>query len=233
MHLPDQILCSATSARREKGVPVKTLQPKIRHSKDNLRKSQAGFSITELMIVIAVGTVITAMAIVQLQPSLQNFKATAAEDQVKATLRQAREYAVSQRRTVALTFTNDAYGNPEIQLNDYTVSFGVQALNATPLLVVPVGSSSQFVLFGGMPDTPDNFGNKAALCFGGNAYAAGSIVKFQSDGTFTDIGGNIINGSIFIGMPNDPSTARAVTILGNTGRIKGWNGASGKGWVQQ
>lgn len=217
----------------EKGVTVKTrrsssLQTMCRH-----RSAQSGFSLTEMMIVVAVGIAITAMAMVQLNPTLQDFRASSANDQVKSTLRQAREYAISQRRTVAVTFTTDAYGDPEIQLNDYTVSFGVQAMNPTPLLLVPLSSKVQFILFNNLPDTPDNFGNKAALCFGGNAYAVGSILKFQSDGTFTDISGNIINGSIFVGIPNQPMTARAVTILGSTGRIKSWTGASGNMWVQQ
>lgn len=232
MHFPAPILSSAFGARREKGVTVKTAesfsgQPALRR-----RSSQAGFSLIEMMIVVVVGFIVATMAVTQLQPALQDFQASAAEDTVKSTLRQAREYAISQRRTVAVTFGTDAQGDAEVVLNLYTVVNGVQSLNNTPFLVVPINRRVQFVKFG-LPDTPDQFGACAALCFNGAGYAAGTIIEFQSDGTFTNGTGNPINGSIFMGMLTLPATARAITILGSTGRIKSWTGASGVNWVQQ
>jgi len=186
-----------------------------------------------MMIVVAIIFVIAGMSIIALQPSLQQFRANAAMGQVKEALRQGHEYAISQRRTVAVTFTNDLYGNSEIVLNDYTVSNGVEALNNTPFLTVPIEPSVTFRLFNAMPDTPDHFGNQGPLAFNGTAYAAGTILKFQSDGTFTNVVGTPINGSVFMGIQNMPASARAVTILGSTGRIKGWSGANGQGWLQQ
>jgi prepilin-type N-terminal cleavage/methylation domain-containing protein len=233
MHFPVQILRSALRARREKGVKVKTRQSFSRQTARSLRSAQAGFSLTEMMIVVAVGFIVTVMALTQLQPTLQNYQASSAEDTVKSTLRQAREYAVSQRRTVAVSFKTDPFGNPELVLNLYTVAFGVQSLNNTPFLTVPITDRVQFTRFAAMPDTPDNFGACAALCFNGAGYATGSIIEFQSDGTFTDGTGTPINGSIFIGIPATPNTARAITILGSTGRIKSWTGTSGQYWVQQ
>jgi type II secretory pathway pseudopilin PulG len=232
MHFPVQILRSALRARWEKGVKVKTRQSFSLQTELQRRSSQAGFSLTEMMIVVLVGMVVTAMAIVQLQPALQDFRASAAEDTVKSTLRQAREYAISQRRTVAVSFANDAFGDAEVVLNLYTVANGVQALNNTPFLTVPINRSVQFMQEG-LPDTPDKFGNCAALCFNGAGYAAGTIIEFQSDGTFTNGTGTPINGSIFMGMQGVPATARAITILGSTGRIKSWTGTSGINWVQQ
>lgn len=185
------------------------------------------------MIVVVIGFVVAAMAITQLQPALQDFQASAAEDTVKSTLRQAREYAISQRRTVAVSFKNDAFGDAEVVLNLYNVVSGVQTLNNTPFMSVPINRRVQFTRVGALPDTPDNFGACAALCFNGAGYATGTIIEFQSDGTFTDGTGTPINGSIFMGMLATPSTARAITILGSTGRIKSWTGTSGVNWVQQ
>jgi prepilin-type N-terminal cleavage/methylation domain-containing protein len=219
--------------RREKGVKVKTRQSFSRQTARRPRSAQAGFSLTEMMIVVVIGFVVATMAITQVQPALQDFRAGAAEDTVKSTLRQAREYAVSQRRTVAVSFANDAFGDAEVVLNLYTVANGIQSLNTTPFLAVPINRSVQFMKEGGLPDTPDNFGACAALCFNGAGYATGTIIEFQSDGTFTDGTGTPINGSIFMGMQGSPNTARAITILGSTGRIKSWTGASGMNWVQQ
>ena len=74
----------------------------------------------------------------------------------------------------------------------------------------------------GAPDTPDAFGIHGAIDFGA---AAG--IYFNSDGTLIDQNGNPTNGSVFLALPNQPQSFRAVTILGGTGRIRGyrWNGA--------
>jgi hypothetical protein len=47
-------------------------------------------------------------------------------------------------------------------------------------------------------------------------------MEFQSDGTFTDGSGNPINGTVFLMVANVKNSGRAVTVLGNTGRIRGW-----------
>lgn len=211
---------------------MKTQQPRGVPPMDG-RPCQAGFSMVEMLLVVAVTFIVAAIAVVQLQPSLQNFRANSAEDEVKSTLRQAREYAISQRRTVAVSFAADPHGNAEINLNLYNVAAGVQTLDNTPFLQVPLQPSVQFMLTPTLPDTPDSFGNSSALCFNGAAYAPGTIIEFQSDGTFTDATGTPINGSIFLGIPQYPITARAVTILGTTGRIKGWSGADGSSWFEQ
>jgi prepilin-type N-terminal cleavage/methylation domain-containing protein len=69
---------------------------------------EQGFSMIEMMVVIAIIMVIAAMAIVQLQPALQQNRATAAAAEVKSALRQGRETAVSARRTVQVQFFTGA-----------------------------------------------------------------------------------------------------------------------------
>ena len=65
-----------------------------------------------------------------------------------------------------------------------------------------------FLLFQGMGDTPDGFGNQTAIAFG-NAQQ----VMFTADGLFVDQAGNLVNGSIFIGELNKPLSARAADGL--------------------
>jgi hypothetical protein len=72
-------------------------------------------------------------------------------------------------------------------------------------------------MLGGMPDTPDLFGNASALDFDGPA-----THMFTSDGSFTDSAGDISNGTIFIGRGSDTDTGRAITIFGATGMMRSW-----------
>jgi hypothetical protein len=36
---------------------------------------------------------------------------------------------------------------------------------------------------------------------------------------------------VFLGVPGTATSARAVTVLGSTGRVRGWKG-TGTAWVQ-
>jgi hypothetical protein len=81
----------------------------------------------------------------------------------------------------------------------------------------------------GAPDTPDGFGNKGAVEFGGLVGGPPTML-FQSDGTFVDTNGNLMNGTVFIGIPNVPTSGRAVTVVGATGRIRMYK-ANPTGWM--
>ena len=55
-------------------------------------------------------------------------------------------------------------------------------------------------------------------------------MKFGPDGTLVNQDGVTTNGTVFVAVPNLTLTARAVSVLGSTGRVRGykWNGNS---WV--
>jgi type II secretory pathway pseudopilin PulG len=208
------------------------------------RGRQAGFSILELLITCAIAFTVMGMTILAMQPSWQQFQATAAMDQVKTVLREARETAISQRRTIAVQFVAPNV----IELFQYQINYPVgggaptQVLAATPFLTVPVENSAQFMTYTGEnPITAANViggvadGYTGALSVPSGIYFGGVVggpaagMMFQSDGTFTDGNGNSLNGTVFLGVPKLPSTARAVTILGSTGRIKAYRSV-GAGW---
>ena len=71
----------------------------------NGMNSAWGFSFIELLVVIGIIFIVSAMALFQLLPTWRQSQSNAALDQVKSTLRQARETAVAQRRTIAVQFT--------------------------------------------------------------------------------------------------------------------------------
>jgi type II secretory pathway pseudopilin PulG len=211
----------------------------------------AGFSILELMTVMIIIFIVAAFAVLQLQPAWQQIQANAAMDEMKSTLRQARETAISQRRTIVVQFPAAATGTaclPNgnvsycITLTQMQVVPAVppapptQVLAANPFLVIPLENNVQFISYAGEPDTPDGFIGTPptapnGLYFGSTTGVPVSGLQFQSDGSFTNGTVNPINFTIFLGEPNILTTARAVTIMGNTGKVTSYQG-TGKAWFQ-
>ena len=181
-----------------------------------LDKRNRGFTLIETLIVISMSMTLMAISMFQLQPAMQLFRSRAATDKIKNILRQARELAISERRSVVIQFV----GNNTIEL--FQVLQPTNTIASTPFLTVPLESGAQFMTLSGETDTPDSFGIPATggVEFGGIAGGPTTGMQFQSDGTFTDGSGNPINGTVFLGSLSDNSTAGAVTVLGNTGRVR-------------
>jgi len=180
-----------------------------------------GFTMVETVIVIAVLLIVSAMAVIKMEPMIQQIRANAAMDQVMGQLRIGREAAIAERRNIIVQFQN----NNQIQLTRVNVPVGQVVLST--LAVEP---SVVFMTFPGVPDTPDGFGNAAPVYFEGiNGGPVG--MQFQSDGTFVDGVGNLANGTVFLGIAGVPSSARAITVLGATGRVRSYK-ATPNGWIQ-
>ncbi len=197
--------------------------------------SERGFSLIEMSAVVMLILIISAMALIAYSPTLQDARFDAAMREVIDQLRQAREYSVTNRRYVQVTFPTAVVGGiTQYQVvmqvrNDLTAGAG--AVNPV-LSTVPIESPAQYYVFAGTPDTPDGFGNSAPVVFEGLAGGPLSGMLFQSDGELVD-GATFqpINGTVFMGQPGKNSTARAVTVLGGTGRIRGWKG-TGAIWAR-
>ncbi len=194
------------------------------------RTGDCGFTIIELVIVVSVIVIISAMAILQLIPVLKNTRSDTALREVVDQMRQAREYAIANRRYVQVSFATVG-GLAQItitQKNSLTLGAGPDQV----LSVVPIQSPMQFTLFAAKGDTPDLYGNAAAIEFAGLNGGPPAGMYFQSDGELVAAATYLpINGTVFLGAAADPSTARAMTVLGTTGRVRGWNG-SGTTWNQ-
>ena len=54
---------------------------------------------------------------------------------------------------------------------------------------------------------------------------------FTTDGSFINANGDVLNGSLFIAIPGESISARAITIFGPTGMLHQWRW-NGRAWVE-
>jgi prepilin-type N-terminal cleavage/methylation domain-containing protein len=189
-----------------------------------------GFSLLECLIVVGIMAVLTAMAVLGTTGSMQTYRANSALDVVTSQLRIARGISITQRRWVEVTI-NTVTNTISYQVQP-PLGAGVTEV-AGPLITVPLPPQTSFMLETGVPDTPMAFGNNSAVYIG-NLSGGPAKMNFTPTGSFSDSTHyNPINGTIFIGMANKPNTARAVTILGSTGRIRPYTFVGGAtGWTE-
>jgi len=178
--------------------------------------SSAGYSLVEAGIVIMALLIIASFALPEFNTMRRRMSGDAALNQTVAQLRHGRELAISQRRNIELRFADER----RIDLVRLEIPNG-----STVLSTVILDGNVEFRLFDDLPDTPDSFGKGSAVDFGGT-----ERLTFLSDGTLVNEDGNPVNGSVFLGLADHAETARAVTIIGSTGRVRGYRW-TGKCWV--
>jgi prepilin-type N-terminal cleavage/methylation domain-containing protein len=181
------------------------------------RRASSGFTILELMVVLAIVTVLGAVAVLLSSRAVSTGKADSGLSRVSSVLRTAREQAISQRRNIRIAFNAP---------NQIVVSrVEVPAGTLTPLTTVWLEDGVSFTQLSGVPDTPDAFGNASATSFG-----SATALSFTSEGQLIDQNGDPVNGTVFLGRSNDPTSARAVTIFGPTALIRQWRW-NGRQWT--
>lgn len=196
-------------------------------------RSQRGFSLLELVVVIAVLMILAGMSIPLTQSTMANVRANNAMYSVTSQLRMARGLALSKRRNVQMTFTAPNM----MQIHVWTLPGEVPFPDPPPVYLNDnIAGGAQFVVL--VPqDTPMAFGNSSAITYNPAPPTAGWAVicttsgalvgADASVGTYTGVGNsNPLNVSIFLGLPGKTYTARAITIFGATGRVRsyGWDG---------
>lgn len=181
-------------------------------------RNERGFTLVEMLVVVAVAGVLAAVAIGMSTTSVRMSKGEAGAAQLDGFLKRHREMALARRRDIEIHF------EPPNRVRSVQ-RWGVGDANADPveLETLVLEGGIEFLLFDDMPDTPNAFGNGTEVSLGGL-----EPVMFASEGMFMDVAGNPINATISLGMAGDPLTAGAVTILGTTATIERWrwNGAS-------
>jgi prepilin-type N-terminal cleavage/methylation domain-containing protein len=180
---------------------------------------ESGFSLIEIMIVIMLIAIVSGMAVPVAADFLQSRKADSSVVATEAAVTAARDRAIAERRNIQFTFV----APNKIQLSRVEVPTGALTLVSEFTL----DNGQQLLKFAGIPDTPDGFGGAGGYAsFGGTP-----PVMFTSDGSLIDSAGDVVNGSIFVGMPDQKDTARAVTIFGVTGLTRTWKWRGSK-WMR-
>lgn len=178
-------------------------------------RREAGFSVLELLVVLAITGVLAAIGGLQIIMSRPGMQADSGMRVVLAHVRAARERAITERRYVRLNLV----APNTVQIVREEVNGGT-----TVIATQQIESGVQFTIMGGVPDTPDQFGAPSAIAFG-NAIN----IKFTPEGTLVNQDGVSLNGSVFLAQPIDSLSARSITILGATGRIRAYRW-TGKDW---
>jgi type IV fimbrial biogenesis protein FimT len=195
------------------------------------RKAQ-GFSLLEMMIVVALILVVCGISVMSMQPVIRQQRVTNAYNTVLMTMRRAREAAIAERRVYTVTFNNAAVPN--------TVTM-TQASTGVVITTMTLPQDVTFRAEPGIPTgvgtTPDRFGNgSTAIDFDqGVAGGAKNVIYFNPDGSAQDVNSNINNGVVYLARAGDLYSSRAITLWGTTGRLRGWRLFNNAGlvWRQQ
>jgi prepilin-type N-terminal cleavage/methylation domain-containing protein len=212
--------------------------------------STLGFSMVELLVVVAIALIISGFAVLNTQGAIRDSRVNGAYDNAFMQLRLARERSIAERKRYIVTFGTPAptgaltplgaptaksiqvyrwdAGNPspapvEVSTIDLPIDVGFQALAGLPTTTAKV---------------PDGFGNGTTpIDFDqGVGAGGGNLVMFMPDGSAHDLLGNSNSGVLYIARNADLSSSRALTVFGTSGRIRGWRLAQPGGlatWKQQ
>jgi len=211
--------------------------PSLPRNGEIVRRRESGFSLLEIVIVIAITMILLGITFVTLGPMLREAHVDSAYDTTLMALRNYRSKAITERKRYIVTFTAP---------RTLTVSYWGVAVPVNPAPVVvqtlTLPNDIQFLVQAGMPNsvatTPDNFGaGNQAIDFGqGLGAGALNYVMFMPDGSSQDTLGNLNSGVVYVGRAAEVMSMRAVTVFGSTGRVRGWRlyqQGAGTQWSQQ
>lgn len=188
------------------------------HSRD-----ERGFSLLELMVVVGILGTLAAISIMVSPAFMKHAKAESGIAQAVDALRVARETAISQRRNVAIEFL----GLNAIRTVRQDIGVNGALTGTTVLATVELENNMRFGREGGVSDTPDFVTNGSAIYF--TSYSPEQM--FTSEGTLVNQQGDVINGTVFLAVPGDPMSARAISIFGPTALVRVWRW-DGRQWVE-
>jgi prepilin-type N-terminal cleavage/methylation domain-containing protein len=172
-------------------------------------RPDSGYSLAEVMVALCLVAIVAGMAVPISSEFLHQRKADSSVVAAMTAMTAARNRAVAERRNVQIAFLDPN----RIRISRVEVPDG----DLTPVQDFTLENGLRFIKYDGVPDTPDAFGAGSATAFSG-----AMPVMFASDGSLVDANGDVVNGSIFVGLPEQRDSARAVTIFGATGMARAW-----------
>ena len=220
---------------------------RIRNCSDRGSHQARGFSLLEMVIVIALIIVLASISFISMVPVMKQQRVTNAYNTTLAAMRQARDNAIAQRTSYSVTFSSAA--TPSTITVGPTLASGFQGQQGTVIFQLPTDVS--FLAAGPVSSTPtpDGYGTGSnAIDFGYTANGVGTggqtVVYFCPDGSAQDAengsgncAGSADGGVVYISRSGDILSSRAISLWGSTGRMRGWRlypkTGGGYQWVRQ
>ena len=162
-----------------------------------------------MLITIGIICTISAMALAVMPSFLVNSRADSSVAATLNVIRIARDRAIAERRNMELNFVTPN----KIQI----VREEIPGPSTTVVSTTFLENGQEFMQFTGLPDTPDAFGSLGPIAFGGSPK-----IIFTSEGTLVDSVGDVLNGTVFLGVTGQKVSARAVTVFGPTALLRVW-----------
>jgi prepilin-type N-terminal cleavage/methylation domain-containing protein len=192
-------------------------------------RSARGFSLVELLMVVAIMAILAGVAIGITPGIIQSAKGQSGAQQLSGFLKRHREMAISRRRNIEIRFTLPAtVSSAQRAVPDPAV---VPTPPPTPLETMILEGGLQFLRFPAAAVNPVNTPDAFPIGAGAVNLGGADPVLFTSEGSFTDVNGDPINATVFLGVPSQANTANALTIIGTTATVRSWRHNGGQ-WVQ-
>ncbi len=212
----------------------------MRSLNKNSRHQASGFSLLEMVIVLAITITMVSISFVSLGPVMKDQRLTNAFNTTLAAMRLARGNAVAQRTSYSVTFANAVSPSPYATITVAPTVAGFQGDQNAVIYTLP--SDVSFLALPGLPTAatavPDGYGSGApAIDFGWTINCGGcsgggqSTIYFCPDGSSQRAPGTNNDGScpgtwdggvVYLARAGDLLSSRAITLWGGTGRIRGW-----------
>jgi len=197
-------------------------------------RKNRGFSLLELLIVIAIGLTMAGITFIAMMPLFKQNHIDQAYDTTLSVLRSYRNQSIEQSKRYILTFTTP--GTITVQYWGVAVPVSPAPVTVATYTLPP---DMQFAVQSGFPaTTPDSQGTAAISLNACTVVEAGNpCLIFYPDGSAQDDAGNYNSGIVYITRPaSNMYSSRAITVMGTTGRVRGWrlyNQSGSNIWVQQ
>jgi prepilin-type N-terminal cleavage/methylation domain-containing protein len=185
------------------------------------RRNEKGFSLVEILIVLIIVSILAVIALPQIMASRRAMRFAGLQRQVSATLRDARQQAVSQRTPITVR-----YDDVNKRMIVYGGNFGlIGTQNNLINYFANEGIVLNEIVYGkpaGAPATALGDGSNIETLVGGKVE-----ITFQADGAVVDTSNNPQNKAIFFYDTKAAGLAFAVSVLGAGGRVKIWRYSTG------